>query len=148
MSRITHHTLTLHWHWCCTWWSQCGFSTAQKCMLCTITFPWFVKVANRWTISYSWSHVLDAEPTSCIPDEFESHCRQVLDVERCGMDGTDADEECAIRLCDWFQSLFPFRENWHEGLLQQLQELRLLHLSQFCFESAFVGSSFQSLEVY
>ena len=66
------------------------------------------------------------------------------------MGGTDADEECAARLCDLFQSLFPFRENWHEGLLKQLQEqlLRLIHMSLFGFESAFVGSSFQSLEVY
>ena len=43
---IPHHTLTLHWHWCCTWRSQWGFSTAQKCMLCTFTFPWFVKVTS------------------------------------------------------------------------------------------------------
>ena len=43
---IPHHTLTLHWLWCFTWRSQCGFSTAQKCMLCTFTFPWFVKMVS------------------------------------------------------------------------------------------------------
>ena len=40
------NTPFFHWRWCCTWQSQCRFSTAQKCMLCTFTFPWFVKVAS------------------------------------------------------------------------------------------------------
>ena len=39
-------------------------------------------------------------PMTIFQTKFESHCRQVLDVERCGMDGTDADEECTARLCD------------------------------------------------
>ena len=34
-----------------------------------------------------------------LADEVESHCRQVLDVVRCGIYGTDADEECSGRLC-------------------------------------------------